>query len=164
MLTKKQLKQLRKEITLNSLYLKDYNNNLFIKEKTACNFFDGYIEYLYEIAHENNFKSNDVIDVLNEYDNIENLFNYYIGFDDDPLLQDDYIAYKHLNNSDGIVIYLIDDYILYPTVKTAFMNSNLSNGCFNTRITENRLYESKNNGYYFIKNHHRYYINDFMRV
>lgn len=160
MLTKNQLKQLRNEICMNSIFLKDYSNSLFIKEKTVKLFFDSFMDYIYE-EYSNGLNYYDVIDA---HDNIDDLYNYYIGFDDDPLLQDDYIAYKHLNNSDGIVIYLIDDYILYPTVKTAFMNSNLFNGCFNTRITENRLYESKNNGYYFIKNHQRYYINDFMRV
>lgn len=160
MLTKKQLKQLRNEITLNSLYLNDYNNSLFIKEKTACNFFEGYIEYLYEIA---NNETLDVFDLIDKYDNVDNLYNYYIGFDDDPLLQDDFIAYKHINNSDSIVIYKIDDYILYPTIKTAFM---CLHGLYyeNTKIKEYKLYESIKNGYYFKINNTRYYINDFVRV
>ena len=75
MLTKNQLKQLRKEIVLNSLYLKDYSNSLYIKEKTACAFFDSYIEYLYEIATEDQFKSKDILDVIDRYDNIDNLYN-----------------------------------------------------------------------------------------
>lgn len=167
MLNKKQLKQLHDGIVLNSLLLKDYSNTLFIKEKTACAFFDSYIKNLNDIAAENNDQNIDIYDLIDKYDNIDNLYNFYNdlcidGYD--PLLQDDYIAYKHINNSDGIVIYLIDDYILYPTVKTAFIYSNLFNGSVNTKIKNNKLYESKRNGYYFIKNHQRYYINDFMKT
>ena len=159
MLTKNQLKQLRKEIVLNSLFLNDYNNSLFIKEKAAYAFFDSYIEYLYEIAHENNFKSDNITDVLNEYDNIENLYNYYLCYENNPLLQDDYIATKHINNSDGIVIYHIDNNSVYA----AFM---CLHGLYyeNTKIKEYKLYESIKNGYYFKINNIRYYINDFMRV
>lgn len=162
MLTKNQLKQLRKEIVLNSLFLNDYNNSLFIKNKTVCAFMDSYIEYLYEIAHENNFKSDNITDVLNEYDNIENLYNYYLCYENDPLLQDDYIATKHINNSDGIVIYHIK-YHYNNSVYAAFM---CLHGLYyeNTKIKEYKLYESIKNGYYFKINNTRYYINDFMRV
>ena len=55
MLTKNQLYNLRKQVTINSVMLKDYSNNMFISEKTACNFFDSYIEYLYELARDDNY-------------------------------------------------------------------------------------------------------------
>lgn len=162
MLTKKQLKQLRNEITLNSLFLKDYNNSLFIKEKTACNFFDGYIEYLYEIAADDNFNSDNVLDVIDRYDNINNLYNYYTSMEYDPLLQDDYIASTHINNSDGIVIYdVIDDYRGYYVLSAHHYLSGLC--VLNTRITKNKIYIDRQGDTYFIKDKTRYYLNTFMR-
>lgn len=72
MLSKRQLKQLRSEIVMNSVFLKDYSNSLNINEKTACNFFDGYSEY---------------IDDENLQDNINNLYDYYCIYDYDPLVR-----------------------------------------------------------------------------
>ena len=164
MLTKNQLKQLRKEIILNSEYLSDYNNSLFIKNKTVCAFMGSYIEYLYEIARKNNFKSDNITDVLNEYDNIENLYNYYLCYEKDPLLQDDYIAIKHINNSDIIAIYYITDcYLFNDYVYIAFI---CLHGLHyeNTKIRKYKIYESVQNGYYFKINNTRYYLNEFMRA
>lgn len=159
MLTKNQLKQLRKEIVLNSLFLNDYNNSLFIKNKTVCAFMDSYIEYLYEIAHENNFKSDNITDVLNEYDNIENLYNYYLCYENGPLLQDDYIATKPVNNSDSMVIYEIDyNYVLVGGIYSSGLYMNTE------RIKRLKLYYAVRRGYYFIYYNRRYYIDDFMKV
>lgn len=165
MLTKNQLKQLRKEIVLNSLYLNDYNNSLFIKNKTVCAFMDSYIEYLYEIAHENNFKSDDILDVIDEYDDIDNLYNYYLCYEDDPLLQDDYIASKLLNNSDVIVIYSIDSSYIYLNNYVLVAIHYLSGlYIYNTKIKKYKLYDSSKRGYYFNYNKNRYYIDDFIKV
>lgn len=62
--------KLRKEITLNSLYITDYTNTLGIDPKWVATFFDGYIDYLVELSEEQN-----VIDFL-DLDTEENLRNY----------------------------------------------------------------------------------------
>ena len=80
MLTKNQLHSLRKQIILNSIYVTDYANNLGIENKTACDFFDGYVEYLSELAKENNEELD-----FDKYDTEENLENWYNCFDTDPL-------------------------------------------------------------------------------
>lgn len=166
MLNKKQLKQLRKEIVLNSIYLKDYDNTLFIKNKTVCDFFDSYIEYLYEIASEKNIKVNDnnYYDVINKLDTINNLYDYYSYLEYDPLLNDDFIASKAINNSDSVVIYQIDDVCSYnPYIKVAYYY--LDGLYMNTsKIKTLKLYDSVKRGYYFILDKRRYYIDDFMRV
>lgn len=161
MLTKNQLKQLRKEIVLNSLFLNDYNNSLFIKNKTVCAFMDSYIEYLYEIAHENNFKSDNIIDVLNEYDNIENLYNYYLCYDDDPLLQNDYIAVLTLSYFHGIVIYSIDD---YSVIVASYYNDGCNNVMHINRITKNNIFYNNTGDPYINKDGYKYYLNDFIKV
>ena len=161
MLNKKQLKQLRKEIVLNSIFLKDYDNTLFIKNKTVCDFFDSYIEYLYELASEKNINDNDVFDKL---DNINNLYDYYSLFEYDPLLHDDFISSKAINNSDSVVIYHIDDVYSYnPYIKVAYyyLDGLYMNA---SKIKALKLYESVKRGFYFILDKTRYYINDFVRV
>ena len=40
------IKQLRKEICLNSIYYDDYQNSLMLDEWEVCDFFDGYLEEL----------------------------------------------------------------------------------------------------------------------
>ena len=79
MLTMEQLKQLRSEIVLGSLYTSDYKNSLNIDIREVQDFFDGYVEYLWEIAEENG--SSDIY----EYDTQENLESWYNCFDEEPL-------------------------------------------------------------------------------
>ena len=74
-----QLKQLRSEIVLGSLYTSDYKNSLNIDIREVQDFFDGYVEYLWEIAEENG--SSDI----DEYDTQENLESWYNCFDEEPL-------------------------------------------------------------------------------
>jgi len=45
-----QLWELRKEIVLNSLYISDYENSFHIDPNAVCDFFDGYLEFLSDIA------------------------------------------------------------------------------------------------------------------
>lgn len=162
MLTKRQLKQLRNEIVLNSLFYKDYSNSLYIKEKTACDFFDGYVEYLLEIAQENNIKTDSILDIIYLYDNINNLWNYYNLIEGDALPRDNYIAYKNDSVFSGLVIYyLSSDYVICAS----YFLSGYDNHFNNDKTTRNKLYySSKKDDYYFIKHKTRYYLKDFMRV
>ncbi len=59
--------KLRKEITLNSVETKDYTNTLGVDPHWVANFFDGYLDYLVEIAEEKN-----AVDFL-DLDNDDNL-------------------------------------------------------------------------------------------
>ena len=79
MLTMEQLKQLRSEIVLGSLYTSDYKNSLNIDIREVQDFFDGYVEYLWEIAEENGGAD------IDEYDTQENLESWYNCFDEEPL-------------------------------------------------------------------------------
>ena len=88
MLSKEDLKKLRSEIVLNSLYIADYENSFDIPAKDVCDFFDGYVEELYYIMLEE--IGEDKVKELNdtEYykelfkrDNIDNLYNYYYGIE-----------------------------------------------------------------------------------
>ena len=75
--TQVELWQLRNEIVLNSLYLKDYSNSFEIPEDVCYNFFEGYVEELCLQAEDEGFKYEDIIDVFNKYDTPENLHYYY---------------------------------------------------------------------------------------
>lgn len=85
LLTKEELWDLRKEIVLNSLFTSDYENTHHILPRDVQDFFDGYIEYLYELAEENG-ENPDIQDLCKKYDNPDNLENWYNCFEDNPLL------------------------------------------------------------------------------
>lgn len=89
-MTKANLWNLRTEITLGSLYTSDYENTFRILPIIVQNFFDGYIEYLWELAEEgtakeNNKKDMDFEDLVEIYDNADNLEGWYYCSDEDPL-------------------------------------------------------------------------------
>lgn len=158
MLTKNELKKLRKEIILNSLFLKDYSNSLFIKEKTAYDFFNSYIEYLYELNDE---KLINLWDILDRFDNIKNLWNYYFSFNSDSLCKDDYIAIKSLMYGYGIVIYDINDnYVISAAYETIGAENRFSN----EKITRNKIYYDSNGDPYFNKYRQKHYLRDFIKV
>ena len=87
MLTKNELWELRGQITLNSIYVADYRNDMGIEEHKSCDFFDGYVSYLDELIKEDypNAHDNDWFGLLNSYDTIDNLWGWYCCFDEDPL-------------------------------------------------------------------------------
>ena len=77
-LTVNQLKQLRHEIVLGSIYMDDYNNS-FMSKEDAYNLFDGYMDYLGELMSEkiDGYKDNMYFDYFEVFDNIETLKDYY---------------------------------------------------------------------------------------
>ena len=86
LMTKTNLWNLRTEVSLGSLYTSDYENTFHILPIIVQNFFDGYIEYLWELVEENNKKDVDFEDLVENYDNADNLEGWYYCFDEDPLL------------------------------------------------------------------------------
>lgn len=85
LLTKEELCDLRNEIVLNSLYTSDYENTHHILPRDVQDFFDSYVEYLYELAEEDG-EELDIMDLCAKYDNPNNLENWYNCFEDNPLL------------------------------------------------------------------------------
>lgn len=79
MLNKAQLKQLRKEICLGSLFIADYENSFGIDPNEVCEFFDGFIE-MYESTPRDEWE-NAIPDKWYPYDTIENLWNFYLCID-----------------------------------------------------------------------------------
>ena len=82
-LTREDLAKLRGEIVLNSLYISDYENSFGFSSKSMCEFFDGYVSYLEEIAEEEGYTDwEDTFKMFDLYDNEENLYSWYCCFDD----------------------------------------------------------------------------------
>lgn len=102
-LTKTQLKKLRQQITLNSLFTDDYTNTFNIPPKQVQDFFDGWLEYCETIPTNDNgdllcdlnLPHNEYYDTLFKLaNNIDELYTYYIYmFDEDPLSQKYYKEY-----------------------------------------------------------------------
>lgn len=97
MLTQTELQKLRGQIVLNSLYISDYHNNLRINKHKVYDFFEGYVSYLGELIEEDypNAKDNDWWGLMKDYDIIDNLWNWYCMFDEDPLPRDSMWVCEH---------------------------------------------------------------------
>ena len=87
MLTKNELKKLREQITLNSLYIHDYENDMGIDAHICCDFFDGFMSYIEELMYEDhpNLADKQYFNVIWSYDTIDNLWDWYCCFDINPL-------------------------------------------------------------------------------
>lgn len=79
-LTKKQLFALRKEVVLNSVFTRDFENSFDICPTDCQAFFDGYFEYLCELSKEKGDNFNDITDFFTKYDNKENLCSWFEVF------------------------------------------------------------------------------------
>lgn len=84
MLNREQLKNLRSQIILNSVFVADYENDMGIEAKTCCDFFDGYMSYLQELEKENN-EDLDFDEFFDKYDTTDNLEDWYSCFEYEPL-------------------------------------------------------------------------------
>ena len=82
--------KLRKQIVLNSLYLNDYENDLGIDRLHAASFFDGFVDYIQELAEEDGIEvtNKNFMDVLKKYDTDENLERWWDCFELCPLLRE----------------------------------------------------------------------------
>lgn len=78
-LTSAELLHLRKEIILNSILVYDYTNSFGFNPWDICSFFDGYVSYLNELAREDGYED---IDYLTKYDTEENLYSWFLCYDD----------------------------------------------------------------------------------
>lgn len=83
-MNKNTLWQLRNEIMLNSLYVADYQNSFGYTAQSVCDFFDGYTEYLGELATEQ-YGIGCSLEQIFRFDNAENLYNWYGCFELCPL-------------------------------------------------------------------------------
>ena len=86
--TREDLKELRNEIVLNSLFLADYENSFRISEESCCAFFDGYYNFLWdkaeEKAEEEGKGTSHLTDsyVFENFDNIDTLEEWYYCHED----------------------------------------------------------------------------------
>lgn len=76
--TRDELKQLRSEIILDSIYIDDYANSFNIDKELVRDFFNGYSDYLYELKEDP-----DGANPENDFDNIDNLESWYWTVDYD---------------------------------------------------------------------------------
>lgn len=146
MLTKKDIYNLRKQVIINSVFIKDYENNLFIEPKNVCAFFDGAIDYY----------KDDINDIKNI--TLKMFYNYYLCYESDPLLQNNYIASKTIYVFYALLILDINDDSVI--VNKYFMDAYNEK---TTRPKKYKLYYNAAGDAYFILDNRREYINTFVR-
>ena len=86
-MNKKTLWQLRNEIILNSLYVADYQTSFGYTAESVCNFFEGYMDYLVELATEQYGHGRSLEEIFT-FDNAENLDAWYGCFELCPFQRD----------------------------------------------------------------------------
>lgn len=79
-LTQNELWSLRNEIVLNSHFIADYENSFGFSAKSICDFFDGYMDYIWELAKEQIDEPTN--EQVFDYDTSENLLLWFNCFDD----------------------------------------------------------------------------------
>ena len=87
-LSKLQLKRLRSDIVLNSLFISDYENRYGIPAENVCDFFDGFMDSINEKVHQDWGYSDEQISYeqywnqhIWDYDNPDELWDYYCSID-----------------------------------------------------------------------------------
>lgn len=87
LLTKEEIGKLRKEIVLNSLYTHDYENSFGIDPHKVQDFFDGFVEYIWQDVIEN-YEDDEDTSVLEaefeKHDNVDEIYDYYAYMFDTP--------------------------------------------------------------------------------
>lgn len=79
-LTKEELLTLRKDIVLNSIFVYDYENSFGFDSHKVAVFFEGYVEYICELAEEDGIK--DLERIFKVYDTEDNLWSWFNCYDD----------------------------------------------------------------------------------
>lgn len=124
--TKDELVELRNQIVLNSIYYSDYSNDFGVDEHKVFDFFDGFIDGLYQEGKEK-FNEGDIDDEIlketrpnrngeitaeaygeayadKEMDNPYSLWNYYCDYDYNPLpITDIEMYHNHHKNYESDV-------------------------------------------------------------
>ena len=104
-LTSAELWAIRSKVVVNSVYLADYENQYGISEVSLCNFFDGYYNFIWELAEEEHGKNLNHKFVFNEYDTEENLYNWYNCHEDF-----DWIVYDYDEDIQDLAKSIIEDF------------------------------------------------------
>ena len=84
------LRTLRNEIVLNSLFVSDYENSFGISAKSVSLFFDSYMSFIWDIAHNEdnfivgypNYGDHTYSEFFEKYDTIDNLMEWYGCYED----------------------------------------------------------------------------------
>lgn len=156
-MNKKDFYKLRNEITLNSLFLKDYNNSFYIKEKSVCEFFDSAIKYINDCYKEKHGCDIDIFKIK-----ISMLYDYYKYLEFDPLTYNDYVAYLSFTVFSGLFYYDVIFSSRNYLVLSYYFYSELS-GLNTTKPRKYKIYSDNEGDAFIIFRKQRYYLNDFVR-
>ena len=78
--TKQDLWALRRQVVLGSLFVSDYRNDMGIDPRWLCDFFNGYLDFMEEVALEDGeeIDHSKCLDFMDAHDNPELLLEWYL--------------------------------------------------------------------------------------
>jgi hypothetical protein len=82
--TQDKLWELRQQITLNSLFISDYENFMGVDAHVVSDFFDSYVDYLEEQCEDKYCRTPTMEEIFAE-DNPDNLWNWFGCYETNPL-------------------------------------------------------------------------------
>lgn len=104
-LTSAELWAIRSKVVVNSVYLADYENQYGISEVSLCNFFDGYYDYMWELAEEKYGKDIDIDNILDEFDNEDTLYSWFNCNEDF-----EWVVYEYDNDIKDLAKSIVNDF------------------------------------------------------
>lgn len=81
-LSQSELWSLRMEVCVNSLFVCDYENSYGFDANAVCDFFDGYYDFMWELAEEEHGEDVTHNFVMEKYDNEDTLWQWFNCYDD----------------------------------------------------------------------------------
>ena len=104
-LTSAELWAIRSKVVVNSVYLADYENQYGISEVSLCNFFDGYYDYMWELAIEKYGEGVEDKIVFNEFDTEDTLRGWFDCYEDF-----DWVVYEYDDKINDLAKSIISDF------------------------------------------------------
>lgn len=104
-LTSAELWAIRSKVVVNSVYLADYENQYGISEVSLCNFFDGYYDYMWELAELEYGKDVKETKVFEEFDTEDTLYGWFNCHEDF-----DWIVYDYDKDIQDLAKSIIEDF------------------------------------------------------
>ena len=83
-LAKRDLPLLRSQIRLGSMFYSDYRNDMGFEEHSVCNFFDGLLDYVYELLKEERGEAPTWEEVIERADTVESMEEWFYCFEGFP--------------------------------------------------------------------------------
>ena len=138
--TSAELWALRKKVVVNSVYLADFANNYGISEVSLSNFFEGYYDYMRELAELQYGKGVEDYLVYKVFDVEDTLYGWFNCFDDFDWVEYDYD--KDVNELAKDLVDGFEDELSFEKIKKIIISILQNGGYTIEKLWNMNIYDS----------------------